>query len=85
MDTVEINGVAVDVDDPCAVAKALRKVELAIVSGGGVSMTRFGDEEVRFHAGNLTRLREAIDRYERECAAKSGKRVRFAKRMRFVR
>ncbi|NMG39818.1 hypothetical protein GRZ55_11240 [Chelativorans sp. ZYF759] len=85
MDTVEINGVQVDFDDPCAVAKALRKAELAIVTGSGVATTRFGDDEVRWHAGNLARLRELISQYEGQCAAKTGKRVRFAKRMRFVR
>lgn len=85
MDMVEINGAQVDFDDPCAVAKALRKAELAIVTGGGVATTRFGDDEVRWHAGNITRLREMISHYEGQCAAKSGRRVRFAKRMRFAR
>lgn len=85
MNTVEINGVQVDFDDPCAVADALRKAELSIVTGGGVATSRFGDDEVRWHASNITRLRELISRYEGQCAAKSGKRVRFAKRVRFVR
>ena len=85
MDTVEINGVQVDFDDPCAVAKALRKAELTIATGGGVATTRFGDDEARWHAGNIARLRELISHYEGQCAAKSGKRLRFAKRMRFVR
>ncbi|MCG6115094.1 MAG: hypothetical protein MEQ84_07830 [Mesorhizobium sp.] len=85
MDTIEINGATVDFDDPCAVAKALRKVEITIATGGGVQTTRFGEDEVRWHDGNLAHLRQLIARYEGQCAAKTGKRVRFAKRMRFVR
>jgi hypothetical protein len=82
---VTINGVSVDIEDPCAVAAELRKVELQVVTGGGVVMTRFDDEEVRWSAANLGRLRDLIDDYDRRCNLKNGVRTRYAKRMRFVR
>ncbi|MGB3044190.1 MAG: hypothetical protein WBB98_13485 [Xanthobacteraceae bacterium] len=82
---VTINDAPVDMDDPCAMATALRKLELQVVTGSGVVMTRFGDDEVRWSAANLGRLRDLIDDYERRCNLKNGIRTRYAKRMRFVR
>lgn len=82
--TVVINGVSVDINDPCAVATELKKAELLVAAGAGVAMTRFGDDEVRWSAANVTRLRELIEHYEGKCAALDGRRRRFAKRMRFV-
>lgn len=82
---VVINGVTVDIDDPCAVATELRKVELVVATGGSVAMTRFGSDEVQWSTANLKALRDLIARYEGKCAAQSGKRLRYAKRMRFVR
>lgn len=81
--TVEINGVSVDFADPCAIALELRKVELIIATGGAVAMTRFGDDEVRWSAANSEKLAQLIARYEGQCAAKTGRRTRYAKRARF--
>jgi hypothetical protein len=81
---VIINGVAVDIDDACAVASELKKVELIVATGGSVALTRFGSDEVQWTMANLGRLRELIQRYEGACAAKSGRRLRYAKRMRFI-
>lgn len=84
--SVLIDGALVDIDDPCAVATALRAAELKVVSSGGVVMTRFDDgHEVRWGRANVTALRDVIAEYERRCDAKSGRRNRYAKRMRFVR
>lgn len=83
---VIIDGVAVDMDDPCAIATALLVAELKIVTSGGVVMTRFDDNhEVRWGRANLNQLAALRAQYERACAAKSGTRSRYAKRMRFVR
>lgn len=83
---IVIDGAQVDMDDPCAVVSALRAAELKIVTGGGLVMTRQGrDNEVRFDRSNLERLGELIQKYERLCEARSGRRTRYAKRMRFVR
>lgn len=91
-DTVNIGGVnvapiEVDLDDPCAAAKALRQIELQLVTGGGVVKSRFGDDEVQWSdtASSRKRLQELIDDYTRQCAAKQGIRTRYAKRLRFVR
>jgi hypothetical protein len=88
MGTVLINGVAVDEDDPCAIARELRKAELTLACGGGIVRARFGDtDEVQWSAANGARLRELIDRYERQCGtgSPSGSRKRFAREMRFTR
>lgn len=77
-DTVEIGGVSIDIDDPCAVLSALRKAQLVVATGGSVSMTRFGEDEVRFGAANLPALRKLIADYSTQCARKTGKRTRFA-------
>ncbi|MCG6204189.1 gpW family protein [Rhodopseudomonas sp. HC1] len=84
VEIVSIDGVEIDFDDPCAVARALRKVELQVSTGGGVVMTRFDDHEVRWSSTNMAQLRDLIANYERQCAVKNGTRTRYAKRMRFV-
>lgn len=81
---VTIGDKQVDIDDPCAVATELRIAELMIVTGGGVVRARFGDDDVQFSAVSMTRLRELISLYEDRCAAKSGQRRRFAKRIRYT-
>lgn len=85
MATVTIDDETIDDNDPCAVAAALRRVELQVVTGGAVIRSRFGDDEVNWSAANINRLREKIADYERRCAAKNGCRTRFAKRARFIR
>lgn len=82
---VQIGDDQVDIEDTCAVVTALRKVELTLAAGGGVVRARFGEDDVQFSAGSMTALRDMIARYERLCVAKSGQRIRFAKRIRFVR
>jgi hypothetical protein len=82
---VTINGVVVDINDPCAVAAELKKVELIIATGGSVALTRFGQDEVQWTRANLASLQAMIQRYDGQCAAQSGRRIRYAKRMRFVR
>lgn len=81
---VQIGDEQVDIEDPCAVVTALRKVELQLATGGGVVRARFGEDDVQFSAASMAALRDMIARYERLCAEKSGQRTRFARRIRFV-
>ena len=39
----------------------------------GVVVTRFGEDEVRFSAGNLDRIDRLITDYDGQCAVMSGK------------
>ncbi|AVT76629.1 gpW family head-tail joining protein [Rhodopseudomonas palustris] len=82
---IVINGVSVDLDEPCAVVAALKRAEMEITLGGGVIAARFEDHEVSWTAANLSRLQDMIADYERKCAAAQGLRTRYAKRLRFVR
>lgn len=84
IELVEIDGAFVDFDDPCAMARALRKVEIKIVSGAGVVRTKFGNDDVQWSNANAAGLRALIEDFERKCAAKSGIRTRYAKRVRFI-
>ena len=85
MAMIEIDGALIDASDPCAVVVALQAAELKIVTGGGVVMTQFAEsQEVRWSPANVARLGTLIQTYERLCERQSGRRSRYAKRMRFV-
>lgn len=82
---IKLGGETVDMDDPCAMAAALKKVRLRLVSGDMEEMARFGEDEIRFSRANSADLDKEIARYERACAAATPgtDRRRFAKTMRF--
>ena len=72
--------------DPCAEAARLRELLTAMAAGGSVALSRFGEDEVRFHKGDPARLERLIAEYDRACAIQNGdtpKRTRFAKRAAF--
>lgn len=75
---VTIGGVAVDINRPCDVLVELRKAQLSVATGETVSMTRFGQDEVRFTAASAERLEKLIATYEGLCAKSQGRRRRFA-------
>ncbi len=78
-DLVTIGGVRVSIDAPCDVLRELRKAELVIATGGSVSMTRFGEDEVRFSETNRAGLASLIARYQGLCDAAQGRRMRRAR------
>lgn len=75
---VIIGGVSVDISRPCDVLMELRKAQLTVATGESVSMTRFGQDEVRFTTANADRLDKLIATYEGLCAKSQGRRRRFA-------
>lgn len=81
---VIIAGVEVDLSRPCDVLQELRRVQLQLATGETVSMTRFGDEEVRFSAANSDRLEKLIATYEGLCERSQGRRRRHAMRVTWV-
>lgn len=85
MATIEINGQQVDDSNPCDIAKALRSAMITVATGGTITVARFGEDEMRYGAANVTMLRELVSYYEGQCLMASGQRRRFAKTMRFVR
>lgn len=86
---VSINGVAVDQEDPCALYQSLYAVKLRILAGEHVEELQIQSpvtrELMRFSAANLKSLDAELMRLAAACSAKSGKRSRYAKTMRFVR
>lgn len=72
--------------NPCDEAARLRTLYTALVSGDSVALSRFGEDEVRFHKGDPARLERLIAEQDRLCAIAQGQaplRRRFAKRARF--
>ena len=67
---------AVDFNDPCARAAALKDAYFQLVSGGGVTLIKEaaagGEREVRFGKTDLATLRTEMQRAEDECRAVQG-------------
>jgi hypothetical protein len=82
--TVQIGDDQVDMANPCAIVAALRKVQLQLASGAGVVRARFGEDDVQFSASSMSALRDLIGHYEGLCSAMSGRRARYAKRIRYT-
>lgn len=80
---MKIGGVTVDLDNPCQVLAELRKAEIAVATGETVSVARFGDDETRFAPASMSGLKGLIADYERKCGVAQGRRVRFAKSIRW--
>lgn len=64
----------------CAEAERLRSLYTAIVSGDGVQVARFGEDEIRYYSADKAELRRLIGHHEALCA---GKRKRFSLRGKF--
>ncbi|MEO9900820.1 MAG: gpW family head-tail joining protein [Roseibium sp.] len=73
---VQIGKDTVDLNKPCDVVTALRKVKLSVVTGGIAQTVRLDGEEVTFTKANLTALNALIAEYETACARASGKTSR---------
>lgn len=70
---------AVNWEDPCARAAALRGAYYALISGASESMIRHstseGDEEVRFARADIAKLKSELVSAETECAILNGTAV----------
>ncbi|HEX5935286.1 MAG TPA: gpW family head-tail joining protein [Pseudorhizobium sp.] len=78
MSKVIIDGAEIDIRDNCAILDALLKVRLTLATGGTVSRTRFGEDEVTFTEANGARLDKLIATYEGLCDRSQGRRRRHA-------
>lgn len=74
--TMTIGGETVDLNAPCDVVAALRKVEIKIASGGQRMTVKIDDDEVTYNRANLSGLQDLISRYDRLCRAANGQKVR---------
>ncbi|MEP3049426.1 MAG: hypothetical protein ABJL55_16380 [Roseibium sp.] len=70
----------VDLNAPCDVVTALRKVQLIIVTGGKSETIELAGDRVTFSQSNASRLEKLIQHYDTQCRRSSGKRVRRAAR-----
>lgn len=84
MNQVRVRKAQLDLDDPCKAVKILRGLRIQIIAGGQAETVRYGNDEVRYSRANLAALDKEIERLAAECAAISGGRRRFAKRISFV-
>lgn len=73
---VKINGATVDLDDPCAMATALRAVRMKRIAGEAVEESEIQSpvmkQRVKLASTSLTDLDQEIARLDRACAAKGG-------------
>lgn len=88
MSTVTINGVSVDMDDPCALYTALYAVKFKILAGEHVEeislQSPVSREMMRVSAANMAQLDKELMRLSAACTAKTtGKRARYRKVMRY--
>ncbi len=85
MSTMKVGHDLVRLDDPCAMAEALRKVRIRLSAGQLRETVRIDGEEVTFQRARLDDLKALITEYEQACRRKCGgaARTRFAKRFRF--
>lgn len=85
MSLMKVGLATVDMNDPCAMTEALRKVRIRLTAGQLRETVRMDGEEVTFQRANLSDLKQLIAEYESACRAKNGggRRTRFAKRFRF--
>lgn len=86
MSTMKVGQDIVQMDDPCAMAEALRKVRIRLSAGQLRETVRIDGEEVTFQRARLDDLKQLIAEYENACRRKAGgvARSRHAKRFRFV-
>ncbi|TIL79454.1 MAG: hypothetical protein E5Y89_12475 [Mesorhizobium sp.] len=86
---VTINGVAVDAEDPCALYQALYAVKLRILAGEHVEELQIQSpvtrELMRVSSTSMVALDQELMRLSQACAEKTGgRRIRYAKRIRFT-
>ena len=84
---VRIGTDTVDLDKPCEVASALKKVQIRLAAGGIRETVRIDGEEITFQRANMSALKSLIAEYETACARSNGaagQRRRYAKRVRWA-
>lgn len=67
-----------DTYDPCLAVKTLRPVYIKLMAEGGIQRVTFRDRTVEFSKTDGAGLQALLRQMESECAAKSGRRTRFA-------
>lgn len=86
MSTLKVGRQQVDLNDPCAVARALQAVRIRLSAGQMRETVRLDGEEVTFQRANLEDLKAMIAEYQNLCRRQTGggSRQRYAKRFRFT-
>ncbi|SON55521.1 hypothetical protein HDIA_1980 [Hartmannibacter diazotrophicus] len=88
MAEIKINGKAYDTEKPCEVCQALKAAKIRMATGENVQelsvQSPITRQTVVYGAANMAALDGLIREYQTACeATTTGKRTRFAKRMRF--
>ena len=86
---VPIGGANVDADDPCALYAALYAAKIKLLAGDHIEETEIRSpvtqRRIRVSVANMKMLDEELTRLSAACTLKTtGKRGRFAKRIRFT-
>lgn len=83
-----IGGVSVDVNDPCALYQALYSAKLKLIAGERLEEVEVQSpatrRRIRVAASNIAAIDGELMRLQAACEAKSGRRSRYAKGIRFT-
>lgn len=86
---VTIGGVSVDADDPCALYQALYSAKLKLIAGDRLEEVEVQSpatrRRIRVATANIKDIDAELMRLQAACEAKSGRRSRYAKTIRFSR
>ena len=87
--TVKLDGVSVDAEDPCALWQALYNAKLKLLAGDWVEETEIQSpvtrRRIRVAVANIKAIDEELERLAAACQAKNGGgRRRYAARIRFT-
>jgi peptidoglycan hydrolase CwlO-like protein len=75
--------IAIDLDDPQATLKALKRIEFKLGTGQSVVRAKVGDDDVEYTAANMKWLQGKIKELENTIGRNSGRCRRFAAQVNF--
>jgi chromosome condensin MukBEF complex kleisin-like MukF subunit len=81
---IEVDGVEINLDDPAAALKALRRIEFLVGSGEKVVRAKLDGDDVTYNEADLRWIKSKISELEAKVDRLSGRRRRHAARIRFV-
>jgi hypothetical protein len=80
---VQHDSVEIDLEDPKAYLKALRRIEFLLGTGQSVVRAKVADDDVEYSAASMTWVQNKIKELEAVVGRQNGRRNRFAVKVSF--